>query len=322
MTHSHHTFASTKGKQSQQEGNRPAPEYMDINTDDAEAGSILMSLSQHPKKVMTSATKPIPSSNSPASSRIASTMSIRNLLGEDDKRPEPASRKQSILNDDAPVYPRARQEGTMHRHPEVIPEASSPPSGYSLERRQPYGMYHAQPSSLPPSTHMRSTGIAAHGPSESYDWQQRPAAYHQQQRPIKHLPPPHRHDPPPSYAQQSYHSMKKNPKIRRNALHAYISYMTYSDLMRTRVNLTSQQPPVIKQHIPTSITDHHQPPLTAFLKQYVEPPSFQQSVTTPTTPRPKQAFPPQQQMYYPHPPTQQHYYPSHPSSYSPVQKRH
>lgn len=74
-----------KGKQSQQEGNRPAPDYMDINTDDAEAGSILMSLSQHSMKVLASATTSTPTSNSPASARIASTMSIRNLLGK--KRP-------------------------------------------------------------------------------------------------------------------------------------------------------------------------------------------------------------------------------------------
>ncbi|KAI8344548.1 hypothetical protein BC941DRAFT_408906 [Chlamydoabsidia padenii] len=195
-------------------------------------------------------------------------------------------------------------------------------------------MRHAQqPTSthlLPAApTHMRSTDTsAAHGPSESHDWQQHPS-----HRSIKQIQ--HQHNP--SYSQQSFQSMKKNPKIRRNALHAYISYMTYSDLVRTKANSTSHhtynRQPMTKQHIPAGITEmktehhhpsphQHQPPLTAFLKQYADPqPSIHQSVSTPTTPRPKQVLPSldhQQQLNYPSPTTSRpQYYQPYPP-YSPL----
>jgi hypothetical protein len=47
------------------------PDYMDINSDEAEAGSILLSLSQHSKKH-----KEAPSTTT------TNSMSIRNLLGK------------------------------------------------------------------------------------------------------------------------------------------------------------------------------------------------------------------------------------------------
>jgi hypothetical protein len=66
MTNSTYTLSTTNRKLSN--------DYMEINTDDAEAGSILMSLSQQPKSNI----KP----PSPPPTTTTNTMSIRNLLGK------------------------------------------------------------------------------------------------------------------------------------------------------------------------------------------------------------------------------------------------
>ncbi|ORZ14615.1 hypothetical protein BCR42DRAFT_417296 [Absidia repens] len=205
-----------------------------------------------------------------------------------------------------------------HRYPEATKEISQT---YANGMHGRYSISTILPDAPPP---MRST---AQRQSESYDWQhqQQPSynTHHQQQdryqqhsinqhhqhptrqqQQLQSIKQPYtRYDP----QQQRYQSMRKHPKIRRNALHAYISYMTYSDLKRMKSN--SQQPhgtqlmskqgshspsaplseepaaPVLsssvqqQQHHP-----HHQPPLTAFLKDTVDP-------AIPTTPIPKPSLP-------------------------------
>ncbi|ORZ08959.1 hypothetical protein BCR42DRAFT_495239 [Absidia repens] len=339
MTNSAYTLPTTTRKHSED----TMSDYMEINNDDAEAGSILMSLSQQPKQN----TKPSP----PPSANSTNTMSIRNLLGDSDEGTKHCVPYQTKPMETATAIATTAQQ-----------EAKEIPPTYTERRQFTHGM-HAQTTSptLPAaSSRMRSTSSPVKNPTESYNWQQQqldspPHTYHpqttqhqyqqlqqqhqrqqhnqyqqhqqhqhqqhqqhQQQQPIKK--PYHRQEYQSSYSQQSYQSMKNNPKVRRNALHAYISYMTYSDLTRMKssrphpsysYNVTPpmgkqqyhhperpppppastaiyERPPPAKQQQQQS-QYQQQPPLTAFLKHpHVDPPA---TVTTPTTPRPNPSLP-------------------------------
>ncbi|CAO3645462.1 unnamed protein product [Cunninghamella echinulata] len=65
-----------------------------------------------------------------------------------------------------------------------------------------------------------------------------------------------------------YLSMKQNPKIKRNAMHAYITYMIYTDLASSDKSYYSQ----------TEKSTHHQPNGSVFL-----PPSSSSQLSTPTS---------------------------------------
>ncbi|KAI9267840.1 hypothetical protein BY458DRAFT_511526 [Sporodiniella umbellata] len=69
-------------------------------------------------------------------------------------------------------------------------------------------------------------------------------------------------------------NLKQDPKLRRNALQAYISYMIYADMMRPKASSTALLQ-VTKQHIPTTTAHNHNSimdkPLTAFLHQSSPP---------------------------------------------------
>ncbi|CAO3600615.1 unnamed protein product [Absidia cylindrospora] len=327
MTNSTYTLPTATRKHSEDN----MPDYMEMDNDDAEAGSILMSLSQQPKQN----TKPSP----PPSSNSTNTMSIRNLLGDSDE-----GTKRSV-----PYQTKPREMATTIATT-TPQEAKEIPPTYTERRQFTHGM-HAQTTSptLPAaSSRMRSTYSPVKKPTESYNWQQQqhsspPHTYHpqtmqHQQQQQQHQQQQHqqqkqnqyqqhqhqhhqhqlsikksyhRHDYQSSYSQQSYQSMKNNPKVRRNALHAYISYMTYSDLTRMKSGrphpshsynvtpLTGKQqyqhpaPPPTYERPPSAQQQQQQyqqqPPLTAFLKHpHVDPPT---AVTTPTTPRPNPSLP-------------------------------
>ncbi|CAO3590749.1 unnamed protein product [Absidia cylindrospora] len=297
MTNSVYTLSPIKKEPS----TTNAPDYMDINSDEAEAGSILMALSQHTKRSERSTTM--------------NTMSIRNLLDNED---EHTATNQAQSKMDGHMLTGTTRPPNAHTYPEATKEISQ---AYA---NRMHGHYSTSTTLPDAPTPMRSTSQRQ---SESYDWQhkQQPSyntqhhpqdryqqypinhhhqhSTHQQQQPQSIKQPYNRYDP----QQQRYQSMRKHPKIRRNALHAYISYMTYSDLKRMKSN--SQQPHgrqlMSKQVIhssPAPLSEepaapilsssvqqqhhhpHHQPPLTAFLKDTADP-------AIPSTPIPKPSLP-------------------------------
>ncbi|KAI8337023.1 hypothetical protein BC941DRAFT_426417 [Chlamydoabsidia padenii] len=201
----------------------PGTDYMDINPDEVEAGSILLSLSQHTKQ-----------NKDTKSTTTTNTMSIRNLLGDnDDEQQNPVSgptiRDQYQMN--AHPYVTTRLSKEMHRYPETTKKKPAVSDMYMDER--PHYHTHVPSTLTTPSAQQRHS-------ESSFDWKQR----HYPQQDLANYTSTNQ-----TYPQQSYQSMKKDPKIRRNALHAYISYMTYSDLARIKSNRAypthshSTQPP-------------------------------------------------------------------------------
>ncbi|SAM00416.1 hypothetical protein [Absidia glauca] len=265
-------------------------DYMDINSDEAEAGSILLSLSQHSKKH-----KETPSTTT------TNSMSIRNLLGDNDDEQQrclatPSYQDQYQMNSKEPYKRHTDPHPSQTTAHHYVATRSSKDTSTNLDRRphHPHSM-HAPSTSTTPSAaatapHVTALSISAQQkPSESLEWKQHPYA-HPPQHDGRNLPSATHSQPTSTYSQQSYQSMKKDPKIRRNALHAYISYMTYSDLARIKAtrtypiqSYTTQQP--MTKHHPSSM--QHQWPLTAYLKHQQEP-------------------------HYPSPPAYQHPYPPAP----------
>ncbi|KAI8098636.1 uncharacterized protein BX664DRAFT_319232 [Halteromyces radiatus] len=348
MTNSVYTSSTIKNEQHED------PDYMDINPDEVEAGSILMSLSQHKQHTQ--------------QTTITNTMSISNLLGNnDDEKVETSNRTQLKMDVRTIITP---TEGTMYEKKEMAcsrctklyfplkicigtlkqpNKVNSPfiliskkvPPAYPEKSQSGIEDMHAASYSLPiASTRIKSDSLARNFSGqtslESSTWQQRSPAhthytqqqeqrhhqqhhlqcqqqyqshqhqhqYHQQQyhhQQQQH----HQYNQPPSYSQQSFQSMKNNPKIRRNMLHAFISYMTYSDMARQKSNRSISYPhanPPIKQHTEHTMQQH--PPLTAFLKHNVDP------HVIPSTPRPQQ--PPlnhSHPSYHSPPPPSQYRYP-------------
>ncbi|KAI8066423.1 hypothetical protein BC940DRAFT_302812 [Gongronella butleri] len=237
----------------------PPRDYFNLNKDEAEAGSILMSLSQQP----------------PSAAKPSNSMAISNLLGGNE-HDEPTNRSQTV---EIQKFETLSMNEDMHRQPETAMER---PAMYAERQTQSYRQEKqpAHPASVA-STMTRHRSHSLTSPSDAYPSHPNFATY---------TPPPgkqtyyampqqaahpaagnaatayHRHyDRRPSYSQQSYQSMRNNPKIRRNALHAYISYMTYSDLVKQNINRLSPRPGMYTQ--PSSHA-HGSPSL---LKQPVTP---------------------------------------------------
>ncbi|CAO3642228.1 unnamed protein product [Cunninghamella echinulata] len=226
---------------------------MDINADEAEAGSILMSLSQQTKKPKETST-------------TNNTMSIQNLLGAE----EQVEAKQTKWNTD-----------NMHRFPETTKEI--------YPERMQYNNNNIMHAASPP--HPTATTSLPLPPSRNRSSPPPPSSsnirYLYDSQPIQHSH---------SQQQQPLQSMRNNPKVKRNALHAYISYMTYSDMAKQKSNkhlsynnsTPMANPPIAP--LPTFSSDratptHHPLPLTAYLKQHID-------TSLPSTPRP--------QPYHPH----------------------
>ncbi|KAG1471635.1 hypothetical protein G6F56_002013 [Rhizopus delemar] len=74
---------------------------------------------------------------------------------------------------------------------------------------------------------------------------------------------------PQEFANAQYLSMKQDPKFRRNALQAYISYMTYADMTRRKMQSTPLS--VVGQPVPLVPEPIIEKPLTAFLRQSSTP---------------------------------------------------
>ncbi|KAI9358956.1 hypothetical protein BD770DRAFT_471879 [Pilaira anomala] len=178
-------------------------DYNSIHQDEVEAGSILVALSNHKPK---------------------SSMSIYNLLESEQhktiRKYEPPHDKQHLPstppNDLTPYKPDVIVNGRMqtisgeayfgHMHQQKYHQQQR---HNQQQQQQPhaygrrYHPYHSSSSSKKPTTIIVSK---------------------QQQLPQNH------HE----FSRQYMH-MKQNPKIRRNALQAYISYMTYTDIARKKM---------------------------------------------------------------------------------------
>ncbi|CAO3606722.1 unnamed protein product [Mucor fragilis] len=153
---------------------------------------------------------------------------------------------------------------------------------------------------------------------------------HQQQGPYNRMPSQHAyyHSPPSStmdYPKQ-YSKMKCSPKIRRNALQAYISYMTYTDMRRRQMGKTMHQP----NTIPPASSPYHNTLMKPdpYSSQYRHPPhQHQHQLASPPYHHQQQHYqPPPPPSPHPYPQKQHHFHPPPPpdrvrSSYPPPQQQ-
>ncbi|CAO3619241.1 unnamed protein product [Cunninghamella blakesleeana] len=296
MTNSLYTQQQTNIKKE----NEQSTEFMNINADEAEAGTILMSLSQQTKKTPTIHSLP-----------TTKTMSIRNLLGEEkeEEKEEIIKSKQTEWNNaETNVHHHSiLLSNDMHRYPETTKEIHS----HLYPERIQYNHHHhsnnnhiihSNPSPHPTATTSLPLPPPSHHRSDTIQQQQQQKRYlysHSSHSPIKSIQDQHT-----SFSQQPLQSMRSNPKVKRNALHAYISYMTYSDMTKQKPNnpmtyhhhqqhqqhhhhqSSMVNPPITplptnfssdRSHSPSfpppSSTLHPSLPLTAYLKQHMDPPS-------------------------------------------------
>ncbi|ORX58776.1 hypothetical protein DM01DRAFT_1381442 [Hesseltinella vesiculosa] len=243
-------------------------EYLDINKDEAEAGSILMSLSQQTSR------KP--------SAKPSNSMSISNLLGGNE---EPSKHLQTV---EIKKFETLSMNEDMHRNSETSIERpyserqqhhALPPHPYMSEDFHASNALPAVPASVQANFgRHRSHSLTASAPAEklqsmAYSSYTPPPA---KQHSFPHPPPASAHqrgfDHRASHSQQPHLSMRNNLKVRRNALHAYISYITYSDLVRQNTNrfpirsnsYTAHSSALIKQPVtPLPTTVDRMPDMTA-----------------------------------------------------------
>ncbi|KAI7887038.1 hypothetical protein K492DRAFT_175211 [Lichtheimia hyalospora FSU 10163] len=211
---------------------------MELDKEDAEAGSILIALANHQPQQ-----RPMQLSQS---LHNQGSMSIRNLLGD--------SSDETTTTTTTTGISRPRPYATVSDHgPRTMyypPPSSSSSSSSSLAR------YQVRPA--PPPSMQSAPSVAAVGHTET----------------LKEITP----------------SGTSDPKIRRNALHAYISYMIYTDLIshhKRGVTKKEQSSQTAFDKVPATIPssrverpmvtpthDHHHSssdsiihrPLTAFLR--------------------------------------------------------
>ncbi|KAI8393456.1 uncharacterized protein BYT42DRAFT_609250 [Radiomyces spectabilis] len=275
----------------------PINDYMDVNPDEAEAGSILISLANHANRT----TKhPItPHEHQPVEKSVSShSMSIRNLLDDDERAPDTQHERAYGCGGLATPSSYDREISLTKRAVPADYEEGSQIPTKQIYSREPNGMnvnatqiddrvhdarrYHTAapaftetPSTQPPvkpDGRLRMSSNAGYGSVRHY------AEYHDSMVHTARLSqhagrmegnngrsgnstvsndPPSRNHPSSAYSSRNvghptaqtdipmtmnhnfsrqYDHMRRNPRVRRNALHAYISYMTYADLARRRPN--------------------------------------------------------------------------------------
>ncbi|GAN11372.1 hypothetical protein MAM1_0565d10931 [Mucor ambiguus] len=175
--------------------------------DEVEASSILVSLANHHHH---SAKK---------SKTSTQSMSIHNLLE--------SSQQDSPRETQRPVTPPVFSNVPMQMPPEkYIGHGMHPKAQMTIQHNQK-SQFQRQANNDKRSFH------PAHQQQDSHNRMPKNHAYY-------HSPPNSTMDYPKHYSK-----MKCSPKIRRNALQAYISYMTYSDMRRRRIGKTMQRQNII-----------------------------------------------------------------------------
>ncbi|KAF1797814.1 hypothetical protein V8B55DRAFT_1452029 [Mucor lusitanicus] len=230
--------------------------------DEVEASSILVSLANHHHHSAKKSKTSTPS------------MSIHNLLESGQQEPPRETQH--------PATPPAFSNARMQMSPEKY-------IGHGMHPKAQMTIQHNQKSQFqrPANIDKRSFHPA-----------------HQQQGPYNRMPSQHAyyHSPPNStmdYPKQ-YSKMKCSPKIRRNALQAYISYMTYTDMRRKRMGKTMHQ----QNTIPPASSPYNNTLMKPdpYASQYRPPPhQHQQQLASPP-------YHHQQQHHQPPPPPSPHLY--------------
>ncbi|KAL7308751.1 hypothetical protein PS15m_011919 [Mucor circinelloides] len=257
--------------------------------DEVEASSILVSLANHHHH------------NNKKLKTSTTSMSIRNLL-ESDQQNSPREIQR-------PVTPPAFSNARMQMSPEKY-------IGQSMHPKAQMTIQHNQKSQFQRPGSNKRDFHPAHQQQGPYNRMPSQDAYYQS--------PP---NPAVHYSKQ-YSKMKCNPKIRRNALQAYISYMTYTDIRRRKMGKTIHQqnaiPPASSpynntlmkpdpyssqyQHLPHQHQQQLASPPYHHQQHHPQPSphSFQQKqyhYNPPTHERMRQSYPPQQQLLSPPPPS-------------------
>ncbi|OAD72194.1 hypothetical protein PHYBLDRAFT_170090 [Phycomyces blakesleeanus NRRL 1555(-)] len=314
-------------------------DYMDLNTDEAEAGSILIALANHSShsggyaenykiRSVYNHTQKIKQEEQPQIyneiSVSGNSMSIRNLLGDEDRKPlaltsnferEENDKHRMIMSPALPVhqgmaddsYNNAMRDDSdrvqsTHRYRPTTPaymdvaqhnSRAADGNRVALDYHGPTSEYHRNlennnsqyPQDMrgtvvngrtmqppPPPTqqqqqqqHISSIHQYSTWQTGSTDQYSRPPKVHTNRRAsvpcvkrvkrvsayasiracefthhLTLMQPNARVEPSNGYSQQ-FVNMRQNPRARRNALHAYISYMTYTDLSRRRPKAHKQQ---------------------------------------------------------------------------------
>ncbi|KAI9265561.1 hypothetical protein EDC94DRAFT_605279 [Helicostylum pulchrum] len=193
-----------------------------INQDEVEAGSILVALANHKPK----------------------TMSIHNLLESEHKHTfEPHDKRHlpsTPPNDLIPYKPDVIVDERMqtisgegyfgHMHHQKYQQQNQ----QKLQHKQPHHhQQQQQQQQQQPHAYGKSQHGNQHGNNHRYHpyhyGDKKPATIIVSKQQQQQLPQNHH-----EFSRQ-YINMKRNPKIRRNALQAYISYMTYTDIARKRM---------------------------------------------------------------------------------------